>query len=269
MTDLKSIANSLRAAYTGAPIKPIVANLTKQYETKTSMLDAAYKIQDINTQFWTQQGRKVTGRKIGLTSKSVQEQLGVSEPDFGMLFDDMARPHGDRIDFNSLIQPKIEAEIAFRANSDITEAPESEEHLAELLYAAYPALEIVDSRIENWKISLSDTVADNASSALYVLGTAISPVDIHETISAKMQMFENDDLISTGSGNDCMGGPLTAALWLVRKMINVGRPVRTGDIILSGALGPMAQVKPNKKYRAEIEGFGAVEVYFGPDDTTK
>ena len=205
-------------------------------------LSDAYAVQEINTGCALREGRRIVGRKIGLTSKAVQQQLGVDQPDFGMLFADMEVPDGGSIDCDKLIQPKAEGEIAFVLGRDL---PHRDTTLSELLKAVeyvVPAIEIVDSAIKNWNISLTDTIADNASSALYVLGkqpTRLSGLDLR---LEGMLLEKNGTQASIGLGAACMGDPLDACLWLARTMAEVGRPLREGDAILSGALGPMTPV---------------------------
>ncbi len=262
MKDLTSIARNLRSAYGAGAIAPLKTRLAELSDSPEQSVALAYEVQDTNTRFWEDNGRVITGRKIGLTSKTVQQQLGVDEPDYGILFDDMEYANGSTVSMKKLIQPKVEAEIAFKAATNIEKMPNSGEELAGMMSAAFPALEIVDSRIEDWKISLSDTVADNASSALYVLGDPVSEFTVADTVNATMQLYDNNTLVSVGKGEDCLGGPLKATMWLVEKMIEVGRPVQKGDVILSGALGPMVQVAAGSRYFSDIKGFGSVEINF-------
>jgi 2-keto-4-pentenoate hydratase len=238
MAQLETAALALRTARAGqCPIMPISTQFG------ISSLADAYAVQEINTREALNQGRRLVGRKIGLTSAAVQQQLGVDQPDFGMLFADMEVLDGGEIDCSKLIQPKAEGEIAFVLGRDLTRYDTT---LAELMSAidyALPALEIVDSAIADWKISLADTVADNASSALYVLGkqpTKLSALDLR---LEGMLLEKNGAQASIGVGAACLGNPLDACLWLARTMAQIGRPLLAGDILLSGALGPMTSVK--------------------------
>jgi len=227
-----------------------------------SNLSGAYAVQEINTQRALEQGRRLVGRKIGLTSKAVQQQLGVDQPDFGMLFADMEVVDGGTIDCSRLIQPKAEGEIAFVLGRDL---PRHDTTLAELISAVdyvVPALEIVDSAIENWKITLVDTVADNASSALYVLGkqpTKLSALDLR---LEGMLLEKNSSQASIGVGAACLGNPLDACLWLARTMAEVGRPLKTGDVLLSGALGPMTPVVAGDHLHLRLTRLGEVSCRF-------
>ncbi len=238
-------------------IAPIRAQLPGE-----ATVDTAYAIQDINTQRALSQGRRLVGKKIGLTSFAVQKQLGVDSPDFGMLFEDMAFQDGETIPFQKLIQPKVEAEIALVLKSSLTH---SQHRVADIIAAtdyAMAAIEVVDSRIENWKISLLDTVADNASSAAFVLGTQKVQLADVDLVNCRMQMTRSDEVVSEGQGKACLGNPLNAAVWLADEMVRRGRPLKAGDIVLTGALGPMVAVQAGDEFKVEIEGLGSVSVHF-------
>jgi 2-keto-4-pentenoate hydratase len=207
----------------------------------------------------------VVGKKVGLTSRAVQQQLGVDQPDFGVLLDDMEFLDGDTVPAGRLLQPKVEAEVAFVVGRESqSEAPSYGEFLASLAYAL-PAIEIVDSAIIDWKISLVDTVADNASSGLYVLGQ--QPVAIGQLAGAelRMQLTLDGAVVSVGSGAACLGHPLRAAFWLARTMAARGEPLREGEVILSGALGPMVPVAAGDRVQARIGGLGTCGVRFAAD----
>lgn len=225
-------------------------------------LDAAYAVQRINTRLAIDQGRRLSGRKIGLTSTSVQLQLGVNQPDFGALFADMEVVDGGEIDTSRLIQPKAEGEVAFTLGRDL---PNQDTTLAELVRAVdhvLPAIEIVDSAIERWDITLEDTVADNASSALYVLGrqpTRLSAIDLR---LEGMLLEKNGQIASLGLGAACFGHPLEACLWLARTMAKSGSALRAGDILLSGALGPMTPVDVGDRLHLQLTRLGDVRCRF-------
>ena len=225
-------------------------------------VDDAYAIQDINTQRALQNGRRLVGRKIGLTSIAVQKQLGVDSPDFGMLFADMAYGDAEAIPFGKLIQPKVEAEIALVLKADLTQAKHTYADIISATEYALAAIEVVDSRIENWKISLLDTVADNASSAAYVL--SYKPVQLEQVdlVNCTMQMTRAGEVVSQGTGKACLGNPLNAAVWLADEMMRRGRPLKKGDLVLTGALGPMVVANPGDEFQVEIEGFGTVSAVF-------
>lgn len=253
-----TVAEKLRACYASgsgmAPIRDTLPDAT---------IEDAYAIQAANTAFWEQQGRSVVGAKIGLTAKSVQAQLGVDQPDFGHLFADMAVNDGDTIAAGRLLQPKVEAEIAFvMARTPDVERLTTAELIDSVAYAL-PAIEIVDSRIADWNIGIIDTIADNASSGLFVLGTRPAPLAELDLRLCGMVLERNGDPSSFGAGAACLGNPLHALGWLAAKMAEVGRPLLKGDVVLSGALGPMVTVAPGDSVEARISGLGSVRVNFG------
>jgi 2-keto-4-pentenoate hydratase len=223
-----------------------------------SGLDAAYEVAAINTQARIAEGARVVGLKVGLTSKAVQQQLGVNQPDFGVLFQDMEYLNDQDVPMSRLMQPKVEAEIAFVVGRDLISPTLSYcEFLAAITYAL-PAIEIVDSAITDWKITLVDTVADNASCGLYVLGD--QPVAIGQLALGDlgMSMTKNGQIISVGTGAACLGHPLRAAYWLAQTMSQRGRGLKAGEVILSGALGPMVPVSAGDLIQARIGALGSV-----------
>ena len=253
----ESAAALLKAAVaSGQPIAPLRERLARNDP------DAAYAVQELNTLAWLAEGRRLVGRKIGLTSLAVQAQLGVNQPDFGMLFADMAVGDGEAVALGRLIQPKVEAEIALVIGRDLT----CERHTyADLIGAteyALPAIEIVDSRIENWNIRFIDTVADNASSGLFVLGGRPVKLSDFDITDCAMEMKRGDEIVSRGNGRACLGSPLNAAIWLADVMVRCGRPLRAGDIVLTGALGPMVAAKSGERFDVSIAGLGNVSALF-------
>jgi len=224
--------------------------------------DGAYAVQEINTKAWLAEGRRLVGRKIGLTSLAVQAQLGVDQPDFGMLFADMAVGDGELVALSRLIQPKVEAEVALVIGRDLMHERHTYADIIGATEYALPAIEIVDSRIEKWNIRFLDTVADNASSGLFVLGgrpVKLSDVDL---TACAMEMKRGDEVVSRGNGRACLGSPLNATVWLADVMVRCGRPLLAGDIVLTGALGPMVAVKPGERFDVSIEGLGKVSALF-------
>jgi 2-keto-4-pentenoate hydratase len=221
-------------------------------------LEAAYAVAEINTRAAIASGRRVVGKKVGLTSLAVQRQLGVDQPDFGLLFADMEFLNGQDVPVGRLMQPKVEAEIAFVVGSDLAgDIPSWGEFVASIAYAL-PALEIVDSAITDWKITLVDTVADNASCGLYVLGDQPVAFATLQLAELGMEMTANGHVASTGSGAACMGHPLRAAYWLARTMVERGQGLRAGEVILSGALGPMVPVHAGDRLHASVGALGTV-----------
>lgn len=256
-TGLAEQAARLRHAYTHGPIPPIRDALL------SASIDDAYAIQAVNTAHWEREGRVRIGAKIGLTAKSVQAQLGVDQPDFGTLFADMAIPDGDTVAPGRLLQPKVEAEIAFVLARAVNTARLTTAELIGAVAYALPAIEIVDSRISEWKIGIVDTIADNASSGLFVLSATPVPLGALDLRLCGMVLEKNGDPVSFGAGAACLGNPLHALGWLATKMAAFGQPLGAGDIVLAGALGPMVAVAPGDRIEARIDGLGSVRVGFG------
>ncbi|BDD84783.1 putative hydratase/decarboxylase [Tsukamurella pulmonis] len=226
---------------------------------------AAYAVQQLLTQDRIERGGVVVGRKIGLTNRIVQQQLGVDRPDFGVLFADMDYS-GRAIPCTALLQPKVEAEIAFVLGEDL-DGELTIDAVRRAIASSHAAIEVVDSRVAQWDISYADTVADNASAGVYVLGDRLpSGVD---SSSVRMSMSVNGEPASAGYGTDCLGGPLNAVLWLAETARDLGEPLRAGHVILSGALGPMVPVRPGDHVEARIvlgeETIGTAIVDFEPD----
>lgn len=224
--------------------------------------EAAYAIQELNTEYFLKQGRRIVGRKIGLTSEAVQKQIGVDEPDYGILYADMSRKAGEEINIADVLQAKIEAEIAFVLKQDLNKAVCTIENVIDAIDYVVPALEIVGSRIENWDITLADTVADNGSSGLFVIGDSQCQLEQIDLVSCEMEMRCSGKVVSNGCGAACMGNPLNAVIWLANTMALTAYPLRAGDVILSGALGPMVAVSPGDVFEAHISGLGSVSASF-------
>lgn len=228
-------------------------------------IDTAYAVQDRLTEHWLTAGRRLTGRKIGLTSPVVQRQLGVDTPDFGMLYADMAFPDGAEIPAGAVQQARAEAEVALVLEADLTHERHTITDLLRATAFALPAIEVCGSRISDWDIAITDTVADNASSGLYVLGTRPVPLRDVDLRLAGMVMERRGRQVSVGAGAACLGHPLNAALWLADTAVRLGRPLRAGDTVLTGALGPMVPVAAGDVLEARIDGLGDVRVAFAPE----
>lgn len=226
----------------------------------------AYAVQERLSELRVAGGATVVGRKIGLTSPAVQAQLGVDQPDFGVLFDDMAFAAGAELPIERLLQPRAEAEIAFVLGADLADGPLDLAQVRAAVSYAVAALEIVDSRIAGWNITFADTVADNASSGLYVLGAQRRTLAEVEPAEVRMRMLVDGEVVSTGDGAACLGDPLAALAWLARTAREFGDPLRAGQVVLSGALGPMHPVHPGARVTAEISGLGSVTTTFSAQE---
>lgn len=259
MHDHEQTAAALRAAYHSGSIAPLRDALDPADAT------GAYAVQAINTRFWSDAGRRIVGRKVGLTAKAVQAQLGVEQPDFGVLFDDMAIAHGGRLDPGRTLQPKVEAEIAIVLATDLDDVNATAATVAAAVRHAVAAIEIVDSRIADWKITFADTVADNGSSAFFVLGDAPKPLAGLDLYTCGMVMEINGAVASIGVGAACLGHPLEAAAWLARTLAAAGDPLRAGDVVLTGALGPMVALTPGDRVEAKIGGLGGASFHYEKD----
>jgi 2-keto-4-pentenoate hydratase len=247
----ETIAARLRGAYAAGAVPPLRDGLSP------TDAEGAYAVQSLNTRFWAGEGRRIVGRKIGLTARAVQAQLGVEQPDFGVLFADMQVSDGGTLGAARLLQPKAEAEVALMLGADL-DAPEADAAMvARAVAEVVPAIEIVDSRIADWKITFADTVADNGSSAFFVLGEPRRRLDGLDLYSCGMVLELNGQIASLGAGAACLGHPLEAAAWLARTLSLRGEPLRAGDIVLTGALGPMVPIKAGDHVRATIGGIGS------------
>jgi 2-keto-4-pentenoate hydratase len=231
----------------------------------TDDLAAAYAVQQGLVQKRLAAGATVVGRKIGATSEAVQNQLGVDQPDFGYLLDDMDVSDDDPISMRPLLQPRVEAEVAFRLGADVAPLSEDEITLDAVRAAvevALPALEIVDSRIDQWDIGFTDTVADNASSGLYVVGREGRTLSELEPRDVEMSLTINGGVRSSGNGAACLGDPLEALRWLAVQCHRFGDPLRAGQVVLSGALGPFVPFAAGDEVVATISGFEPLTAQF-------
>lgn len=251
-----AFAKRLKEAYGAAPVAPL------RTEAADTSPEAAYAIQQANTKAWLDEGRRLVGRKIGLTSKAVQQQLGVDQPDYGMLYADSSYCSGDMLPASRFLQPKVEAEIAFILKRGLVGEDITITDVMGAVDYAVAGIEIVDSRIANWDISLFDTIADNASYGAFVLGTRPVPLTDLDLEACTMTMTAGGEQVSSGVGSACLGNPLLATLWLARVMAKTDFPLMAGDVVLSGALGPMVAVEAGTEYEATIDGLGSVRIAF-------
>ena len=235
-------------------------------------LDGAYAVQSAWVADQLAAGARVIGRKIGLSNPVVQAQFGVDRPDFGVLLDTMVCAERTPVDSARTLQPKIEAEIAFVLAADLDGDVIGRAEVAAATAYVVAALEIVDSRIADWDISIVDTIADNASSGLFVLGDRKQALGRLDLADCAMTMRRagagggkggaGGDVVSTGTGSAVLGHPLASVAWLAATVRDLGRPLRAGEVVLSGSLGPMVAVAPGDVFRADISGLGQVSATF-------
>ncbi|WP_129667120.1 fumarylacetoacetate hydrolase family protein [Phytoactinopolyspora endophytica] len=245
-----------RAAQTREPCPP-VRDLIGAED-----VDRAYAVQAELTRRRKRAGARRVGWKIGLTNPAVQAQLGVDQPDFGVLFDGM-RVSGE-LDRDMLVAPRVEAEVAVVLSADLDDraAIDDRARLCAAVGSVVPALEVVDSRIANWDISIVDTVADNASSGAFVTGRP-NPLGAADLRQVRMTLRQDGEVVSAGSGRDCLGDPLAALAWLAGVTLRLGEPLRTGDLVLTGALGPMVPVQHGAHFEADLGWLGTVSLAVG------
>lgn len=259
---IESIADDLWNAAAGTPIPPVVDEIQAlSVDTGKPVDDLAYAVQQVNVERTiAERGTRVCGRKIGLTSKTVQAQLGVDRPDFGALYADRCFGDGDQIDASRLISPRVEAEIALVLKDDLDLGQHT---LADVIRAtdfALTALEIVDSRIKDWTIGFVDTVADNASGDSFVLGAVPHRLDGLDLAALEISMSIDGTEVSSGFGRNCLGNPLLAAIWLADTLSNVGTPLKAGDVVMTGAVSPMAPFAAGQTVVADFGQLGTISV---------
>lgn len=256
--ETKAIAHSLYNAEKNlSPLEP----LTTTYPNLT--VGEAYQIQLAGVEMRrTRDGRQVVGKKIGLTSVAMQKLIGVNEPDYGHLLDHMAVLEGQPLHRDGLLLPKVEGEVAFVLKKAL-KGPGI--NLADVLRATegvMAAIEIVDTRIRDWKIKLADTIADNASSAGIVLGSRLVPVTQVDLRLIGMVLEKNGEVISTGAGAAVFGHPAASVAWLANKLAEYGIALEAGEIILSGAVTAAVDAQRGDSFAITFQGLGSVGVRF-------
>ena len=251
--DIDGFARALaQAEATRVAIAPLT-------ETEPSLgVPEAYAIQAANIERRVGAGARILGRKVGLTSAAMQQALGVSEPDYGALLDDMFLEEGDPLQLGTLVAARVEGEIAFVLEHDLAGPGATAAAAARACAGALPALEIIDSRITDWKITLADTVADNASSARVLLGATITPLDRFDPRLVGLVIERNGELAATGAGAAVLGNPLRCVAWLANALAGHGDSLKAGDVVLAGALHAALPLGPGDVVRAELAHLGAV-----------
>ncbi|NNJ29994.1 2-keto-4-pentenoate hydratase [Lacrimispora defluvii] len=253
---IKKFADDLfKAQENGIPIPPLT-----QTDPSLSVSDA-YAIQLENVKRQLSLGQIVSGKKIGLTSEGIQKQLGVHEPDYGHLFESME--YSVEVPFDRLLQPKIEAEVAFILKEDLEGGNVSPEDVIQATDYVVCAFEIVDSRVADWKIKLPDTIADNASSGCYVLGKKKILLNQVDLSAVKMELYKNGkELVGEGTGAAVLGNPIYSLAWLANCLWNYGVTLKKGEVILSGAFSAAPEAKRGDVFEAHFSTLGSVKASF-------
>ncbi|WHY03541.1 fumarylacetoacetate hydrolase family protein [Neobacillus sp. DY30] len=228
-----------------------------------SPLISAFKAASINISRKVMDGQIVVGKKIGLTSFAMQKLLGVDQPDYGHLLDSMEVPNGGTIPMETLFSPKVEGELAFVLKKDLIGPGVTAEDVLDATDYIVPSIEIVDSRITDWKIKLEDTVADNASCGLFILGSQRFDPNGVDLTKIEMSLYKNGEFMNKGTGTDVLGHPATCVAWLANKLAEYDVTLKTGEIILSGALSAAVAAEKGDVFTAEFHQLGKVEVSFG------
>lgn len=252
---LERAAEDLRKANETAQA---IAPLTEQYPGIT--LEEAYKVQLINVEAEKKKGVKIVGKKIGLTSKAMQSFLGVNEPDYGHIYDYMVWDEETPVEMKRLLQPKIEAEIAFVLGEDLCGPGITIADVLRATVGVVPAFEIIDSRIKDWKIKLADTIADNASIGGVVLGAKLVPANAANLKYVGLVLEKNGIIAETAAGAAVMGHPALAVAWLANKVATYGISLKKGEIILSGSLTKAIEVKAGDVFNATFGELGSVKL---------
>ena len=252
-TVLKAAAERLRGAMlAGVPCQPVRSLLGA-----SAGPEAGYAVQQLNTDHWLAAGRRISGHKVGLTNPAVQEQLGMDEPIWGVLYADKCRTDGDDIGGTGLIEPRVEVEVAVVLGADLDKGQHTVADVISATAYVLPALEIVDSRLA-WDITNFDMIADNAGSGLYVLGTRPVPLAAVDLRRVEMQLTINGEPAATGNGAACLGNPLNSVLWLADALSRHGTPLQAGECIMTGSLCGMLPLSAGDELHAEIDSVGTV-----------
>lgn len=225
-------------------------------------IDDAYEVQMQRVKVAVANGDIITGKKIGLTSKAMQDLLGVDQPDYGHLHQSMLAENGDVVELSKLFQPKVEGEIAFILKEDLVGPEVTVDDVLRATDYVVAAIEIVDSRVKDWKIKLADTVADNASCGMYVLGAEKVPLQSVNLKEVEMQLFKNGEKMNEGKGTDVLGDPALCVAWLANKLSSYGVTLKAGEVILSGALSAAVNVTTGDEFVAKFTQLGEVKVSF-------
>jgi 2-keto-4-pentenoate hydratase len=253
----EEIAESLLGAYSsGTAVEP----LTEQYDDLTAA--DAYEIQLLQVARWTGSGARVTGHKVGLTSAAMQRQLNVDQPDYGHLLDRMFWPEYDPIPVSGFLQPRVEPETAFVLAKPLRGPGVTVADAIAAVAFVLPALELIDSRIRDWKIGLADTIADNASSGGVILGSSPAPLTTVDLRLAGCNLHKDGELVGTGASGAVLGSPLRALVWLANMVGARGVELKAGQVILPGSVTASVPVGPGDTVTATFAGLGRVTARF-------
>jgi 2-keto-4-pentenoate hydratase len=246
----------LNSYASGETISPLTATF------ENIDVEDAYAIQMLQVQRWLADGRKIVGHKVGLTSVQVQKQLGVNQPDFGHLFDDMFHLSGEEIAVGTYLQPKVEPEIAFVLKKTLSGPGVTIADAIGAIDYVVASLEIVGSRIADWKITLADTIADNASSGGVVLGTRPIKIEAADLRTLGAVVYKNGQIVQTGAGAAVLGSPISSLVWLANTLGRLGTSLEAGSVILPGAITPMVTAEPGDVITADFNLLGSVTATF-------
>ena len=249
-------ADLAEAERTRVPIAP----LTDRNPT-IDVVDA-YEIQLINIRQRVAEGARVVGHKVGLSSKAMQQMMGVDEPDYGHLLDEMQAFEDTPVKAGSYLYPRVEVEVGFVLAEDLPGAECTEDDVLAATAAFAPSIELIDTRITDWKIKLCDTIADNASSAGFVLGAGRVAPETVDIQSIDAVLTRNGEVVASGRSDAVLGNPVTAVAWLARKVESFGVRLRKGDIVLPGSCTRAIDARPGDHFVAEFDGLGSVRLTF-------
>lgn len=254
---VQHLADALVAAETSR--QPIDALTASRPELT---VEDAYAIQQVNTARKLAAGRHIVGRKVGLTSLAMQQQLGVDQPDYGVITDDMLVQAPATVDVSTLISPRVEGEFAFRVGRDVPAGKYTVQQLREIVDEVYVSMEIIDSRIAQWKIKLADTIADNASSARLVVGKgAVATPELFDALPETLLTLQrNGEVIASGAGREVLGDPILGALWVINRLGELGEDVRAGEIILAGAVHASVPLESGVTWSVSAPGFDSASI---------
>ncbi|HEY8481818.1 MAG TPA: 2-keto-4-pentenoate hydratase [Spirillospora sp.] len=255
----KAAAALLDAYATGTPIPPLTAN-----HPDMSVADA-YAVQLAQVEAWTGAGARIKGHKVGLTSAAMQRQMGVDQPDFGVLLDSMFFQDSAPIDTGRFLQPRVEPEVAFVLGRPLAGPGATAADAVAAVEYVLPALEVIDSRIADWKITLPDTIADNASSGGVVLGTRPVRLDGLDLALMGCLLYRGGELVETGAGGAVLGSPINALVWLANVLGERGVTLEPGHVVLPGSITASVPVAPGDTLTATFAGIGSVTARFGKE----